>query len=236
MIVSDLFQMLSYGELSNLAIGNEAIGAIAPAAQPRIVMYANEALLRLHSRFILKERDLLLQIFDYIVNYRLLPRFAVSYVPVGTADNEPLRYILDSVNHPFTSDIIKILEVYGTEGRKLPLNDDDLTYSLFTPQPNTLQVPHPNTEQALSVVYQASHPKLQGDLNQIIDIPDCLVEAFTAFIAYKVFSHMNTEDSSSKAQEHMAMYEAICSTALDQDLLNTSLSLTGNRLHQRGWA
>lgn len=235
MNLADLYQSLSYGELSNLAMAGDANGTIAVSARPRIVHYTNEALLRLYARFLLKEEDLLLEMHEDISLYWLLPRFAVNYVPEGPADTEPVRYILDLPEAPFRGNLIKVLSVFDSTGCKLPLNDDEQPLSLFTPQANLLQVPHPRPEGGLAVLYQARHPKIQGDLEETIEVPEILLGALTSYIAYKVFSHMNTQDSTAKAQEHMAVYEAICAEAVEKDLVNTSISSSNARFHQRGW-
>ena len=235
MLLSELYAKLSYGELSNLALANESDGTILEAAQPRIVNYANDALRRMYSRFVIKSADVLVMQTEYIVHYHLKPKFAVNYTPLGDSDDEPIRYIHDLAYRPFLGDVIKILSVVDQYGFPLPLNDDEHPSSLFTPQPTTLQVPCPVSDEALSVVYQAAHPVLVGDLDESIEIPDILLEAFTAYIAYKAFSHMNTADSTAKAQEHLAIYTALCAETDSKDLVNTSVSFTNSRFHQRGF-
>jgi hypothetical protein len=237
MILSDLFAMLSYGELSNLAMAGEANGTITTAAQPRIVLYANEALLRLHSRFLLNEASLILQMYESKTFYQLIPAFSYAYAPPLGTPSEPVRYIMDTPADPFPGDVIKILTVFDSTGEKLFLNDDAQPFSVFTPQPHTLQVPHPKfrCQRYLSVTYQAKHPKLSGDLQEAIDLPDIIIGAFTSFIAYKVFSHMNTQESSAKAQEFLTMYESICSEATEKDLVNSSISTSNQRFSERGW-
>jgi hypothetical protein len=229
----DLFESLANGELSNLSMAEG--GIIANPSQPKIVLYTNEALLRLYSRFRLKEEDVLLQTYEHITFYHLQPKFAVSYVPPMGTDPEPIRYILDHAQEPFQGDVIRILSVFDNNGCRLPLNDDNQVFSLFTPQFNCLQVPQPKSTLTLSILYQAKHAKLTGVLTEELFVPDILLGALTAFIAYKVFSHMNTQESTSKAQEHIANYEAICADAEDKDLVGTSVSLTNSRFDIRGW-
>ncbi len=245
MLLSDLFMALSYGELSNLALAGEANGTITTAAQPRIVNYANEALLRLHSRFILKETDILVQMYESMTFYNLIPAYAVNYVPPSGVPSQPIRYIIDNPGEPFIGDIIKILGVFNSLGESLPLNDDAQMFSVFTPQTTVLQVPQPtyrhhfpssvSCEHFLSVSYQARHPKLLGELQEEVCIPDIILGALTSYIAYKVFSHMNTLDSTAKAQEYLGMYESICSEATEKDLVNSSISTSNQRFHERGW-
>lgn len=235
MYVAELYQTLADGELSNLSIVDEENHTILAAKRQKIIGYTNEALLRLYSRYVLKEQNLLLQLSEHITMYQLVPRYAVNYVPYGPSDDEPIRYIMDLPQEPFTGDVLKILSVFDTSGTKLPLNDDEDAVSLFSPQATVLQVPSPIYGEALSVSYQAKHTRLQDDLEEVIELPEVLFGALTSFIAYKVFSHMNTKESSNKAQEFLGTYEAICKEAIDRDLVNSSISASNSRFTSRGW-
>lgn len=233
MKISELYKTLSYGELSNLSIGMDGVGSILEDAKPRILHYANEGLTRLYGRFILKEKDVMIELVDHITNYHLLRMYAESYF-----DPEVIAYpyIKDLFNEPFTEDVIKILSVYNGVGQKLPLNDNERSDSLFTPTGKILQVPNPRTGVSLSVLYQAKHPELlPNDEDQDIHLPQVLEGALVAFIAYKVFSHMNTDVSTAKAQEHMSVYASVCDEVEQHDLVNSSISTTNSCFRKRGW-
>jgi hypothetical protein len=233
MNVSQLFTQLSYGELSNLSMAMNGAGTIQEQDQPKIITYANEGLIRLYSRFNLREKDVLIEMIEHITNYHLISRFAeTKYDP----DVEPFPYIKDLPNEPFCDDVIKVLSVYDTLGRELPLNDAEHCESLFTPQANVLQVPKPIEGVALGVHYQAKHPPLseQRAEDEIL-LPEVLHGALTAFIAYKVYSHMNTQESAARGQEHFTMYTAIVQSVADSDTASTSVSTTNSRFQKRGW-
>ena len=233
MLLEDLYQRLSYGELSNLSIAMEGTGSITEAGQPRIVTYANEALIRLYSTFILRSNSVMIALVDYITMYHLSKRFAYSQRATSLED---IYYIQDLDDEPFMDDVIKILEVFDANGGQVPLNDAEQHLSVFTPQAATLQVPVAWAGQTLSLLYQASHPKLNvNDQHGIIDLPEVLHGALTAFIAHKIYSHMNTQESTAKAQEHMATYLAICADALDKDLVSSSVLPSNSRFQKRGW-
>jgi len=233
--LAELFEMLSYDELQNLSISAEGNGGIIASAQPRIVNYLNEALLKLYSRFVLKENDILVQMFDSVTFYHLIPPFAVTFVPGVGQDNERVRYILDLPDEPFTGGIIKILSVFNSEDAlELPLNDESERFSVFTPQAHVLQVPNPIHGRVLNVRYQQRHDKIQGELDENIWIPDVLLGALTSYIAYKVFSHINTVPSTAKSQEFMATYEAFCTEVVDRDLVNSSISQSNLRFGRGG--
>ena len=99
-----------------------------------------------------------------------------------------------------------------------------------------LQIPNAWNGQVLSLLYQASHPKLDpANPHSIIELPEVLHGALTAFIAHKVYSHMNTAESSAKAQEHMATFMGICTDVVEKDLVATSILQSNTLFHKRGW-
>ena len=232
MELHDLYTELSYGELSNLAMAEAVPGEIRDKDKPKVTMAANEALLRLHSRFILKQNDVVFQMFSHITNYHLKSRFSHLTEPRV----QPYPYIMDSPRERFEDDVIKVLEVWSSYGRSIPLNDAEQPFSVFTPQLNVVQVPNPMDGAALSVVYQARHAKLvHTDLEQAIELPDVLYGALRAYTAYKVYSQINTQEAGAKAMEHMEVYEAICVEIEEGDLVDNSVSTTNTRFEKRGW-
>lgn len=243
MNVTDLFTNLSLGELSNTSIGMDGAGTISAAGQPRIIRHANDGLLRLFSRFILLEKDVLVEQQEAQTRYLLSSASALSkYTLPATRPTVPTfpsvrkPYILDSAACPFLDDVIKILEVYDSFGRKLVLNDEENRDSVFTPQPKLLQVPRPVPGAALGVKFQAKHPQLTvEDLEQDIDLPEVFDSALTAFIAWRVYSDMNTQEAGAKAQEHQLNFETICNEAVTNDLVNSSISTTNIKFDRRGW-
>lgn len=235
MIVDDLFQELALGELSNLSLSEN--GTIIPQKRPQIIVYANEGLLALHSRFVLKEKDVLVEMREGVTNYHLLKRYAISQYDEDNPPNRwDLPYIMDTVAEPFEEDVIKILSAYNSYGIRLPLDDQESRLSVFNPQGNVLQVPFPIPGQAISLEYQAEHPKLDHcNCDDEIVLPNVLKPALKAYIASKVFMHMNTSENTAKGHEHMMLYENICLDVVEKDLVNSSSSTTNTVFNQRGW-
>lgn len=233
MNIAQLFKDLSYGELSNLSLANEGNGSIEEAYQPKIILAANEGLLRLHTKFLLKENELLLGMVAGITMYQLLRRFAESTLPVV----EVHRYIKDTVLKPFTEDIIKIISVHNSIGFELPINDIDSPISVHSPQAHLLQVPVVEDGKLLSVLYQASHAELLVNTpTQEIVLPPVLIGSLLSYISYKVFSQMGTAEATAKAQEHYYNYELICQDVIDRELVSTSGLASSTRFDKRGWA
>lgn len=236
MKLNQLYEALSFGELSNLAIAEDTPGSLKENAKPKIVHYTNDALLALYSRFLLKEKQLILVMYRHITNYHLKPRFAIQYDVGDDEVDQPYRYILDLPEEPFLGDVIKILTVYDEYGNRLPMNDEARSWSVFTPQAEMLQVPRPIEGNSLSLTYQARHPALvKGDEDQDVDVPAVLEPALKAFVAYKVFSHMNTPESSAKSQEFYATFENECVRVEEKDLVSSSITTSNVRFHRNGW-
>lgn len=236
MNVGNLFEMLSLGELSNLSISNEGSGTIPEKHQKKILLYANEGMMRIYSKFVLNEKDVTILLWDHITYYHLRKEFSKNFQAGENDVCARIRYILDLPHEPFEEDVIRILQVYDAQGNPMPLNNEEHPLSLFTPQANVLQVPRPEADTALSVHYQAKHPVLTQDLKQEIILPEVLQGALTSFVAYKVYSHMNTQESTAKSQEHYSLFTAICADVLENDLVNTSPSSTNIRFAANGWS
>jgi hypothetical protein len=233
MTLEDLLQRLSYGPLSNLAISNQGDGTIVTGKIPGVVSFANEALLRLHSKFVLVEKELVLEQDEAITRYLLTSQNSASYK--ATHPTAP-GYIQDTVQQPYTDDLIRVVDVFDVEGCRVPLNDEKQPKGVFTPSFNVLQVPYPVQGQPLYVLYQAKHATLLPDqLSDPINIPDVLEEALIAYTAHKVFFHMNGQEHTLKANDHLTRYTDICTEVIDKDLVNSSISNSSSKFDQRGF-
>lgn len=239
MKLMDLFRQLSYGELSNLSISGEGSGTLVEAKHPQLIGYTNEALLRLFSRFVLSERDLVIETVPHITTYHLRRKYAES----ANACDVPYPYIKDLAGEPFEEDVLKIIEVRDSHGWSYTLNDRNDPDSLFTPQPDMLQIPYPREGAAIAITYQARHPVLRDKklreaenlLDQHIDLPFFLEAALRALIATSVFSHMGGQENTAKGQEFYALAEVICTDVEQRDLVSQTTSTTNLKLEQRGF-
>lgn len=236
MNVTQLLQRLSYGPLSNLSMSNDGDGTIVDAKHPALIGHANEGLLKLYSKFNLKEAELVLEQMATVTGYRLHSKYSLE----NAAANPTLpHYIIDSALRPFTDDLIKVLAVYQTGGAQVPLNDDNHSKSLFTPTFDLLQVPDPEDGAPLYLIYQAKHAILAGSgagyLDAIIELPEVLEEALVAYVAHKVYFYMNGVENTAKSGNFLALYTNMCNEAVEQDLVSTSLSSTNSKFDGRGF-
>lgn len=236
MQVSDLFDRLATGQLSNLNLADEETGLIEKPYWKKLINYSNSGLLKLYSRFILKEREVLIECRAHITKYELNSKYSL----VSNKVSDP--YIIDFPHDPFNDDAIKILGVYDNSGNKYILNDTNNGCSLFTPKPLTLQVPAPVQGSSLSVTYQARHDPLcftdMSETNlfaQCINIPFFLEDPLTNFIASEYYSHLNGQENTLKGQEFFAKFDAACIEIEDNDLANETFSTTNEKFYKRGF-
>lgn len=235
MQVSQLLKDLSYGPLSNLSISNNGDGTLKADRLPAILSYINDGMLRLYSRFNLSEKELIIQLVEGKTDYLLDSRFSQS-----RHDEFPGNpaYIIDEFD-PFEDDLIQVLQVQRAGGTVLALNDEGNDLSLYTPRVNVLQVPRATAGVPLFITYQAAPKKLVlADMTNeaaTLDIPLVLEAALQSFIAHKVLSHMNGQEHSAKASEHLLAYEGTCKDVEDKDLVNSTQAHTNIKFHNRGF-
>lgn len=231
MNLGELFTKLSHGHLSNLAIGMDGAGTVASGKKAQVITHINEVLLRVFTRFVLYEKSVLIETYSGRVNYPLETRYAQS-----ATGSEPHRYIIDLYD-PFIGDVLKILAVYNNFGSEFVLNDIEDFWSLFTPQPNVLQVPHPQNGQALAIQYQARHPIIPSDAEDDFPllVPAYLEGAVTSAVGAAIIGSMNGQDNLLKQQALMAEYETICLDIESKDLVNQTASTTNIKFAKRGF-
>lgn len=232
MIIKQFFERLSYAELSNLSLSFDGNGTIEPIHHKKIIQHMNDGLLALYTKFPLCTKELLIEMVEGVTNYHLKPMYTESqYNPAIV----PYPYIKDSGCEPFTGDLIRVIEVYDEKGN-LPLNDSTLDCSVFTPVYNILQVPRVKDYRALVISYQAKHEILSvANLDANIELPDVLIKALSAYVAYEIYTNMNSAESTAKAIEHLNNFYRICDEAVATDIVSSSISTTTTKFATGGW-
>ena len=230
MNLTELYSRLSYGPLSNLSMGETTPGDITAPNKPKIVTHLNDALTKLHERFILREKAFVIRTIEGRMDYLLHKIYSTQ----GHTGSNPI-YILDTVQDPFVEDIVCCLEAWDNTGRKLPLNDSSRDYSLFTPQADILQIPNQEPGAEISVSYQAYAVPIVLGSSTVFQIPKALEQALIYYIAGEVYSNLGSDNSSAKATEHYAKYEKICKDLEDKNTLATSNVSSTSRFDLNGW-
>jgi len=229
MLLSEFKEYLAYGELSQLNVGDLLVNN---DHFPRMISGINLGLLELYKRFPINVKELVVQLVENRTNYVLHSSFAESKMPI---DGNPANYyIKDSVYYPFTDDILIIETVFNEYGEELPLNDENMQYSLFTTGHNIIHHPYPENENAIFIQYRASANKLDLTATDttIIDIPPQFVEPLVNFVAYRMFAAINM--NSAEAVNYYTKFENSC-VLLDKLGMVHKDHKTNMRLENQGW-
>lgn len=236
MLLSEIFEYLTFGELSHIKIGGADVGAIAEIDYPKIITNINLAMIELHKRFNLKMKEIPLQLYDQITLYYLTSDYTES------SGTQPIKYITDAtLVDPFDNDILMITNVYDELGNDLPLNDLDTDFSVFTPTPTTLQVPDANDNLALAIIYRAQPDKINyvgmdaaAAAVYEVALPPQLLDCLTAFVAWKIFAPLNVGDRAAEATAYYQKFEAAVALVRFEGLLNEDMT-TNNKFGANGW-
>jgi hypothetical protein len=233
MFLTEIFDQLTYGELGQINIGGATMGEIVSNNYPAMVSHLNTGLTRIHTRFDLKEGEVIIQQYEEITDYILRPKYTMS---TGTAPN---KYIVDSVALPFADDILKIEQAFDEEGKEIALNRPGDDFSYFTPGFDTLQIPEPNNSNATSVIYRARHAKISSvDIDPdttLIDIPEAFMEPIVYFMASRVFSSRGSTEFGNESAMHFARYDAACVALETYGAINKTID-EGSHFVRGGWA
>lgn len=221
MKLSDVFDQLAYGELSQLAlIANDEI---IPEEYNKIISQVNMGLAELHKRFMLKRKTLTLQTLEDVYRYPLLKRYAQS-------QGAELPFILDS-DEPFDEDIIEILGVSNEKGWAIPLNVYDADEHLpvvFTPAYNILRFNDVTPIGKYTVTYKAGHVPLAKvvdpetfDASKVdIELPMTHLEALLFYVASRVIQPINgaMNGAPQEGVSYAQRFEQACQQLLYQGL------------------
>lgn len=205
MTLQEIFDYLALGQLGNT--GDVENGAIKASSYQRIANLVQLALTDLHTRFPLKDSELLLDQDDGTIIYYLKSEHAYS-----NTESTAQKYINDTTN-PFTDDIIAITAMYDEAGCLVPLNDYTDGRSIYTTGPTTLQITQPVTGNTTFIMYRANHPKL-GDVSDPsavnIELPQAALDAVLGYVTYRAYQNKQNPESQAISQQSKMYYEEQC--------------------------
>lgn len=247
MNLKEIFDQLTYGELSQLSIGGNEAGKIDCDNYDRVLPHVNLGLMALYKRFPLKEGMVKIQLAAPRTDYPIHSQYAVS----NTYSGEPVKFVLDSVNAPFTDDINKIERVYAESGYEFVLNDLDNEYALVTPTATMLRVPEvivgPPVElddllktSTLKIAYRASHRLIINDEGSLdpedeeIELPYTHLEALLLFIAARMHTPVGMTDQGNTGNLYLQKYEMACQQ-IEQQNLRVDQGSQSTRFQRNGW-
>jgi len=246
MILSDLFDQLTYGELSQLDMAGADDNGFVVENHKRIIPHINLALTELHKRFIIREEEVTIRCWDHIETYILHPDYAAS----NLRSTQKYKYIHDTEFEPFVDNVIKIEKIFNEDGQELYVNETDpyirttvdwrtskKAWSIHTPAYNVIQLSYPMVENAFLVEYQANHetilvPNLDPSTTEI-KIPSHLLEPLLLYIASRVYSSLGG-DSAQEGTAYMTKFEVSCKKIEELNLVNKA-NVTNQKLEVNGW-
>jgi len=232
MLLSDIFTVLSNGELSNMDIGGRINGGILAENYPQIISHINSGVKELHNKFPLKLKELIVQLNTGQEVYLLTNDYAVTN-PNLTVFN---KYILDTVGSPFTNDIISIQQVFDNIGTEYPINNYSEPTSIFTPEYNKINVPSSLLLTLISIIYRAAPeviPSVVLDPTIVtVDLPDHFLDAICSFVAYRIFLGLDAEKPEYKI--YYDKYSEACKIIKEQSLVPFD-SGPNNNFRRQGW-
>jgi len=235
MLLSEFFQYLSYGELSQFAVGTDNNGAIAEKDFPKMISFLNLGLAKVHIRIPLKMEQLELHTSSTNILYLLKSSKGTAALADGQSSEG--RYIHDDAN-PFKDNLINIEEVVSECGYEYTLNNRKDERTIYIPSSTTMQFSKPLNEK-LSVLYRASHPfismsrRVNPDEVEI-DVPEAIIEPLLTYMVSRILSTMATGESAQEGQIYMQNFESQIA-AIDQAGIVQTAMPTNDRIWEDKW-
>ena len=233
MTLDECLKQLALGKLSNLSLAEN--GEIKTAKKALVVNYLNEALLRLYTQFPIKEKSLIVELYEGRTDYPLTSEHSVRKA-TGLLTDPFDYYIMDTKENPFQDDILTILSVWDDLDRKRPLNDPENILAVMVPQPNLIQVNVTATGRILNVIYRAKHLILTPDKGtDKVELPANLFGALFSYVAFLVHSSMNTKEAVENAQKYYAEYQNMVNEVIQNQTFTPDKLVLDRKFIKRGW-
>lgn len=234
MLLSEVFEQLTHGELAQLHIGGAENAGITRESYSAMVSHINLGLTNLYTRFLLKEGTLFIKRQTGKSTYVLHSKYQEG----NRRSPEAVRYIQEGTD--FQDDILKVERVYDEQGNELGLNNEGDDETLTTPSYNMLVVPTEAKVDVMKVVYRANHPRLNNEDSDIdpseveLELPYSHLEALLLFIASRVMNPVGMSSEFHDGNNYAAKYEHACQL-LERQNLRVDKTSHNDRFHSKGW-
>ena len=238
MKLDDIFRRLVSGEFHRHSLGEELVnGSLNPDHYEIVLPMLNMGIDALHTRFPLREDQIIVRLSDHITRYKLHTDHAM-FNNTDTTGLKP-RYLHDSQYYPFTNTVIKILTIHNEMGQERFINDDNQQYSIHLNNFNTFQHPYPDQDNAVSVIYQATLPDIEltdnFDPSKIeVDMAIPFIEALCYFIGSRVHVGMSDQETMAEMNAFQGKYEKAVNQ-LKVDNINRADIFTSDQFRIKGW-
>lgn len=235
MKIKRIIEHLENGVLSRINLGGNTTVGITSYNYPTIISAIELGLIELSQYFNLQQREVFIKQEDHIKIYEL----DVKYAQTNTSSTELYKYIKDSVDNPFTGDILRIEAVYDELGNELRLNDDSDPDSLYTPSIISVQVPKPNSENTISVIYSAGAVQLRKSgadlLEQEVYLPQVLLQPMLMFVASQVVLGKDSLESKNESMVFERRFKEAVALAMNYGA-NVKDSTSNTNVERNKWA
>lgn len=227
MKLDSIYDDLIYGELSAHAITMD--GTISAPNKLRIISHINVALMELYSKFPLLMKELTLIQDEGLTEYPLKIEHATSNPTSGYP-----KYIKDSLEHPFLGDVIRVDSVFDEVGDKVLVNAISPLKAVFTPDPQTIEIPSPTDTNALFVIYRAKHPTVDTTTKELL-LPENFRPALLAYIAYRVYSGGTAPEHATISAAMYSKYSMFVTAQEEYGLVNKDIIDLNYKPVMGGW-
>lgn len=230
MTVKEFIDLLAARELNNAQSSFVNMqGEILENKIPLVISYLKDSLTKLYDTFFLREDCIFIHLIEGKTTYSIHPKYNII------TDPDWDHYIFRDVERPYDGDLLKILAVENSDKERLHINDECDKNSVYIPYNNIIQVPEFKSGQELCITYQANHPKLTGELDQELEIPDTLLSALSYYTAYRLYSNINSDMAVKNSAKYYQQYqEVINDISLSGSLRNMYLEPI-SKFHMGGW-
>lgn len=219
MKLSDLFESLSYGELSNISPAqsinrspNIEPGEIGVENYGRLVVAINDSLREMYSNYIIARESLVMNSDPLVRKYVIEAPNLVQILYVDVPEHIPYNYIYG--NSQYAHHKMRIIN------KNTIIFDYDM--SVIVP---------------MTIEFQVLHDRLQNSgalLEQDVNIPPMLEEPLRALIASKVYSNMGGEVAMAKSAEKQNKYATQMAILEARGLLDTSVDMNRRDFRESG--
>lgn len=195
-----------------------------------IIEYINSGLLELFNKYQLKVDYIYLELQEGKTRYELTSEHDMANW------HEPARemYIWKDSIESFKDDLVKVLLIRDSYGYEIPLNDPNEVISVYTPEYNVLEVSAHLPAQVITVDYQAKHPVVSSDDDEI-RLPDSLYDVLAYYVAMQACSNMNGESSIANATKYAQLYNNAIENFDTLGTFEPKHTATTKKFYMRGW-
>lgn len=236
MKLHEILTDLSYNELSNHSMSEDGTGTIREQQIPKVVSSITSVMRRLHTNFVMSRKQLTIILLPEKTRYELKPEYAFSQNIVPVPGIVP--YIVDSLDDPFTGDVLQLLEFRDRYNRPLSLNDPDGRYGIRSSRPDVFWFSEDRFRGELKVTYKAKYmpPVLDFcNLEEEVEIPDYLYGALRSGIAAEIYGAMSGQEHLVLAQKHKSDFDTWCNEVVKSDVISQTESDGGTQFDNRGF-